>query len=158
MSWAEKSHKRKKNSKEFVDPKVNATRTDCQAAGDGITEQAHKDEVSIQNIVKRAQRGEAIDMVNNANWGVDTLGQPGFDEAQNIIANTKAMFEQLPSNIRTMCGNNPGNFLEFYEDEANRHFLEEAGLDTSHLPAEPPAAEPPVEPPAAAPVPAPAGP
>lgn len=149
MSFASKAHKRDKNGK-FIDPKVEATKIDCQAAGDGMTEQAHKDEVSIQNIVKRAQRGEPMPLVDNAQWGVDTLGQPDFDNSMNILANTRAMFEQLPSEIRTMCGNNPGNFLAFYEDPANKYYLDKAGIDVSHL------EEPVKGSPAAAPEPAPA--
>jgi hypothetical protein len=139
MSFSDKSHPRDAEGN-FLDPLVQSTKIDCQAADDGMTEQAHKDEVSIQNIVKRAQRGEPIPQVENAQWGVDTLGQPDFDQAQNIIANTQAMFEQLPSQIRTMCGNNPGNFLEFYEDPDNINYLKKAGLDVSHLEEQPKAA------------------
>lgn len=100
-----------------------------------LTEQAHKDEVSIHHIMKRYKKTGVIQHVNQyeGTYG-DFTDAPGYTEAQNIIASANSMFETVPSHIRTEFGNDPGQFLKFMQNPDNRDEIEAYGLSTSHLP------------------------
>ena len=58
---------------------------------------------------------------------------PEFQEAQNIIAEAKSMFETVPSRIRSDFKNDPELFIAFMQNPKNREAIEDYGLDASHL-------------------------
>ena len=45
-----------------------------------------------------------------------------------LVAESKTMFEELPSGIRKKFGNDPGTFLEFVENPANKAELQDMGV------------------------------
>ena len=110
-----------------------------------ITEQAHKDEVSIHNIMRRYKATGVLTHVNQYRGQYMDMAQaPEYQEAQNIIADAKSMFETVPADIRQDMHNDPMEFVEFMQNPGNREKIEDYGLDTSHLPPE--VAEQPVVP------------
>lgn len=113
----------------------------------GFTEQAHKDEVSIHNIMRKYKQTGVIE--HNAQYEgeyMDMTSAPDFYEAKVIIAEANSMFETVPAHIRKDFDNDPAQFLDFMQDPANYQEIEEYGLSTAHLPEPaPPAPESPPE-------------
>lgn len=102
---------------------------------ESMTEQCHKDEVKIQNVMGKARKQGILTHVNqHAGTYMDYTDAPGFYEAQNILADAKSLFETVPSYIRKEFDNDAGRFLDFMQNPNNREAISEMGLDTSHLP------------------------
>lgn len=100
-----------------------------------MTEQTHKDEVKIQNILKKYQQTGVLKHVNQYQGTyMDMASAPDFQEAQFIIAEAQSMFETVPSHIRDDFQNNAKQFLNFIQNPNNKEAIEAYGLDTSHFP------------------------
>jgi len=95
---------------------------------EGRTEQSHKNDCDINVIMQRALRGQASPYVREDMGSYGDATTVSFHEANNIVANAKSMFEELPSKIRTRFHNDPGEFQEFIQDDSNRSEAEELGL------------------------------
>lgn len=59
---------------------------------------------------------------------LDVSAGMDFQTHMDFILDAEDMFAQLPSKIRDRFGNNPGAFLEFSTDDANRVELAKMGL------------------------------
>jgi len=102
--------------------------------GESMTEQAHRDEVKIQNIIAKHQKTGLLNHVSKYEGTYsDMASATDFTEAQNIIAEAKSMFETVPSEIRAIFDNQPEKFLDFMQNQENIESIEEMGLDASHL-------------------------
>lgn len=103
-------------------------------AGEGKTKQSFKEECDINVIMSRYQQtGRLPDQLNPANpQYIDATGFD-FDLAMNLVAEATSAFAELPSDIRSQFGNDPGAFLDFVADPENRSQLASMGL-TSELP------------------------
>lgn len=103
--------------------------------GKSLTEQAHKDDCSIQKILKKYQATGVL-AHTNAHEGTyqNYIDTPGYQEAQLAIASAKSLFESLPSRIRADMGNSPQQFVEFMQNTLNRDKIQAYGLSTAHLP------------------------
>lgn len=117
--------------------------------GESLTEQEHRNTVEIHHILAKYKATGLLEHTNQFQGQyLDMATAPDYQEAQNIIANAKSMFETLPSDIRLAFENNPANFLETMQNPEEREFIESLGLDTSHfdeLTPDQPAAEPQTE-------------
>ena len=101
---------------------------------ESMTEQAHKDEVNIQRIMKRYEKTGLIEHVNqHQGTYVDYTNAPDYHTAMTLIANANSVFESVPARIRAEFGNDPAQFLEFMQNPDNFEKIEEYGFDTSHL-------------------------
>ncbi|AXL14630.1 internal scaffolding protein [Microviridae sp.] len=100
-----------------------------------LTEQHHKDECDIHNIMRKQKKTGVIEHVNayQGTYGEMPTGNE-FHENMNIIAKAQTMFETVPSHLRNMFENDPAKFLDFMQDPKNKNKMEELGLDASHLP------------------------
>lgn len=95
-----------------------------------LVEQSHKEEVDINNIVRR----HGIDLLQK----VAALQQPQWDEVPGndfqesmlIITKAQQTFEKLPSKIRKQFNNNPGEFLDYVQNPDNQDGLVDLGLAT----------------------------
>lgn len=114
---------------------------DCQKAiEDGIeivlTEQSHRAEVDVNNIVKR----HGMDLIQQTaalqELTYDNVPGNDFQEAMLMITKANETFEGMPSEIRKRFENDPAKFLDFVQDEQNVNELIEMGL------AKPPEKEP----------------
>lgn len=112
-----------------------------------LTEQKHKEDVQIQNIMRKARKTGVLSHVNQykGTYG-EFADAPTYHEAQNVIAEANSMFETVPSQIRKQFKNDPSEYVSFMQNPENYEAIAEMGLDNSHLP-EPVSEEPaPVEP------------
>lgn len=93
-----------------------------------MTKQSFKDEVDINNIMAKFQKTGAIKhFAKHAPTYGDATPIELMD-AQNIIANSSSMFEELPSSIRKRFDNDPVKFLAFVQDEKNTDEMVKLGL------------------------------
>jgi phage internal scaffolding protein len=105
---------------------------DCQqAVADGeqhLVEQSHKDEVDINNIIRR----HGIELINQVaalqKFEFDDVVGNDFQESMNAIIQAKDVFEKIPSGIRAQFGNDPVKFLDFVYNPDNQDKLVEMGL------------------------------
>lgn len=120
MSHYPKKHLRRRIQKEFLEPT--------------LTEQHHRETVSIHSILKRYQATGVIDHVaKHQGTYFDYSEVPDFQTAQQMVADAHSMFETVPSEIRAEFGNDPAKFIDFMQNPENRNEIEAYGLDASHL-------------------------
>jgi phage internal scaffolding protein len=116
------------------------------------TEQSHKSEVDINNIVKRAGAGELIAKVNALQeWTYDDVTNNDFQEAMNAIIKARDTFSSVPSQIRKRFDNDPAQFMDFVRNPDNKQELVEMGLANAEVkqgPIEVVVTNPPESPPA----------
>lgn len=105
---------------------------------EGLTEQQHKAASDIHTIMAKYENGQIIDNFNKKpGFYADLPSGLDFQTAQNLIAQAKSTFEEIPSKIRAEFGNDPAQFLDFIQDPKNRSKIESYGFTTEHLPPEP---------------------
>lgn len=125
---------------EIIQPKK--VQIDCQAAINNgervLVEQSHKDNVDINNIVKRyAGNAELIAKVSSlSNFVYDDVTTNNFEEMMKQMIKARDTFSQVPSDIRKQFGNDPAAFMDFVYNPDNKDKLVEMGL------ANPPPSEP----------------
>ena len=92
------------------------------------TEQHHKMECDINNIIKKYDRTGLITHISKieAKFG-DFTGEE-FQTMQNIVAGAKTMFNELPVEIRKEFDNDPQKLISFMENPDNRERAIELGL------------------------------
>lgn len=104
--------------------------------GKGRTQQNLKDEVDINNIVKRYQvSGEVPEQ--REGYYADVSKIPNYQQALDIVSRAEDAFNSLPAKVRGRFMNNPGMLLEWLEKPENRAEAIELGLlegDTSKQP------------------------
>lgn len=98
--------------------------------GPSRTKQSMKDECDVNLILARHSRTGILSHLNQMEARYGDLVGIDFQTAANIVADARSLFEELPAKIRKKFGNNPGQFLEFTDDPANRDKLVEMGLAT----------------------------
>lgn len=105
----------------FLDDEGNPLETPVQ--------QHMKDEVDINNIIKKYDRTGLITHVNQsvAQYG-DFSEVNEYQESLNMVINAQNAFDELPSSIRKRFGNDPGEFFEFATNPDNHDAMVELGL------------------------------
>lgn len=129
-------------------PKLDAVAVACTREEDK-TKQSFKDECDINVLMARYEKtGVMPDYGGREGRYLDCTGID-FRESQEMVAQAKSLFAQLPWQVRERFRNDPAQMLDFVEDERNRDEARELGLlKPEAAPAEPPAT-PPAPPPAA---------
>lgn len=104
----------------------NKVRLNCGT--DSMTKQSFRDECNINNILKKYQKTGAIEHANNhaPEYGFATA--LSFTESMFIVTKAQALFDDLPSSLRTKFNNDPGEFLEFTQNPENASEMAELGL------------------------------
>lgn len=122
--------------------KRNRVTIDCQKAieeGEEIrVEQSHKDEVNINNIVKR----HGIDLIAKTSamtqFRYDDVTGNDFQESMNAILTAQESFGSLPSEVRKKFDNDPVKFMDFAYNPDNHQAMIDYGLaDPESPPPEP---------------------
>lgn len=128
--------------------------------GESRTKQAFKDEVDINNILRKHEKGLLVDHVNKhqGQYG-DFIVAGDFHNHMNLISEAQEAFMSIPAEIRANFDHDPAKFLEFAQDADNLDSMIDMGLappkpatDTPAAPTADPTADPtatPAEPPAA---------
>lgn len=119
-----------KKDKYEIPTRVRRPREYCPTinTGEGLTEQAHKQECDINYILKDYARTGFIKHANQNAGKYDDVTGVDFQEAMNTVANVKSMFEGLPSEIRKEFNQDPVNFLNYVQDPKNTEALAKRGI------------------------------
>lgn len=103
----------------------------CSIAFDldeGMTKQEFKDECDINIIMKRYEKTGVLEFVNkNEPQYVDVTGQD-FQDAMQLIADARTLFEELPASVRLRFDNDPAKLLDFVHDDSNQAEAAALGL------------------------------
>lgn len=102
---------------------------DC-SKDEPITEQHHKDDCDINIIMKRfAETGELPDHANRlqATFG-DFSDIPDYQTSLNMVIAAREAFMELKPEIRKRFHNDPGQMIEFLQDERNNSEAVKLGL------------------------------
>lgn len=106
---------------------------------DKITEDSHKAEVDINNIIKRHGmdliRKTAVAYRNDMEYG-EVTGE-SFQEAMNKVVKAQDSFNSLPAEVREKFQNNPVNYLDFINDHANIEDMIKMGIAAKREPEQP---------------------
>ncbi len=95
--------------------------------GEGKTRQSFTDECDINQIMAKFQKTGAIDHFSRHSPRYDFADAVDFHGAMNIVSEAQRMFDALPSSLRNRF-REPGDFLDFVQDEANGEEMRRLGL------------------------------
>jgi phage internal scaffolding protein len=97
----------------------------------GRTEQSHKIQCDMTNILQQRDRTGMITHVNaaTARYG-DYTEVNEFKQSMDLVLQAQEDFMALPSNIRERFHNNPGAFFEFATNPKNQDEMIALGLAT----------------------------
>jgi phage internal scaffolding protein len=93
-----------------------------------IVEQSHKDEVNINNIVKKHGMELISKVAALQKFEFDDVTGNDFQESMNAIIKAKDTFQSVPSSIRKQFDNDPAKFMDFVYNPDNQDKLVEMGL------------------------------
>lgn len=107
-----------------------------------MTEQHHEKSCNINNIMARFTKTGVIDHINRhqANYG-DVTGAD-FKAAQDLVAEQKSVFHELPAAIREQFDNDPANYLDLMMTDEGVEELREMLNPTEPTPEPEPEPEP----------------
>lgn len=139
------------NPKAGIVDKVTGAVEPARILMPSMAKQSFKDECDINNIVKKFEATQQIDHINQAHAKglfVDLPEAFDYQAGLNMVMAGQEAFQALPAHVRSRFGNDPANFLEFFNDPANQEEMISLGLATDSRP--PAASKPdaPVSPPA----------
>jgi len=105
------------------------------------TEQSHKEDCDINNIVARYGRDELAEFVQNDSGAYLNLADaPSYQEALNLQIEANHAFERIPSAIRReQFGDSVERFLAFASNPKNMQKMVDLGLATRRPIIDPPA-------------------
>lgn len=94
------------------------------------TQKQYKDEVNVNNIIKKYRQTGSITHVRNAQNGVyaDLTNLPDLMEAQAVIIAAEAAFAEVPAKIRQRFQHDPRQMIDFLSDPNNQEEAIKLGL------------------------------
>lgn len=112
------------------------------AEGSPRTEQSHRAECDIKNIVRRYRKeGTPFTLPDESRYtGENYVAPPDYAEAMRRVAAAHSMFAEQPSHIRDRFQNDPQRYLEFLDNPANAEEAVALGIAKFRPIAPPPAA------------------
>ena len=96
--------------------------------GEGLTEQAHKNETDMNFILRDYKRTGFIRHAKDNQGRYDDISVQDFQEAMFVVAEANNMFAELPANIRKDFNNDPSQFLGFVQNPDNQEKLQKMGI------------------------------
>jgi len=98
-------------------------------AEDGRTHESFAKACDINNILAKYKKSGLVDHVQNRQGNYQDLSEPvDFETAMLIVTNAQTAFMELPSEIRSRFGNDPGSFLDYATNPDNEAGMRELGL------------------------------
>lgn len=85
-----------------------------------LTQQSAAAEADINNIVARYQKTGILPEIARQGVFGDVSGIPDYQTALNIVQDAEEAFKALPSPLRARFNHNPGELLDFLQNEQNR--------------------------------------
>ena len=108
--------------------RVTAEEHDEKKHGPSMVQQHFKEECDINRIIlKFTETG----FVSHQMPGLPSYGyapETNFHEAMCIVTEAQETFNALPAELRAEFNNDPGAFLEAFNDESKKELLQEYGL------------------------------
>lgn len=97
--------------------------------GESRTKQAFRDEVNINNIMKRFAKGQMITHFNTRQpfYG-DVSEIKDYRDALNVVIQAEELFSGMSAQVREKFDNDPAKMIEFLSDEKNRDEAIKLGL------------------------------
>jgi len=93
-----------------------------------VTEQGHKDECDVNNIIKKYDATGLITHVARFEATYEDVAALDFRQALELQKSIQEKFSELPSSIRRRFENDPYKYLAFLENPANEKESVEIGL------------------------------
>lgn len=97
-----------------------------------VTEQAHKDSVDVNKIVRKYVNTGLVEHINHIEAAYGNLDGHDFKDMMDKITGIQEDFNKLPSEIRKRFAHNPEKLLRFFEDEKNTDEAIRLGLLKEH--------------------------
>lgn len=94
----------------------------------GRTKQEFKDESDINVIMSRYLKTGMLDYVTKHQPQYLDVTSVDFQNAMDVIAKSKSMFQDLPAALRSRFENDAAKFLDFVHDAENIEEMHELGL------------------------------
>lgn len=110
------------------DSKVFDEKGNIKDYGISKTVQSMRDEVDINKIVKRMEKGQMLDTLRNEGAFEDVSEFTGLADAIIKVQQANALFMDIPADIRSRFNNDPAELVDFLMDAGNRKEAEELGL------------------------------
>lgn len=108
-----------------------------------LTSQHPADEVDINKIMARIQKGQTVLTSAGQPFYGDVSELDGLQDALIKVQEANELFMQFPADVREKFDNDPVKMVEFLENSENRDKAIELGLVKPHLePKSPPVPEP----------------
>lgn len=92
------------------------------------TKQSFKAESDINHIMARFQKTGVIAFQQRFAPTYGDVSGADFQRAMQVVARSKSMFAELPAHLRDRFNNDPKQFLDFVQNDANRPEAEKLGL------------------------------
>jgi phage internal scaffolding protein len=120
---------------QFVTAYGGHERQSFETTGESMAQQHFLKECDVREIIKRNDRTGIIQHVNRgvAQYA-DVSDVKDYKEALEMINSSMESFMGLPSDIRKLFDNDPGEFFEFATNPANADKMVEMGLASSPAP------------------------
>ena len=127
MARARKETPLEKDQFCFYRPDRRRVQFNC--VGESMTKQSFRDEVNVNNIMRKYRESGLLTHVNEhqGRYG-DFLSAPDYHTAMNSVVKAQEMFDELPADIRKQFANDPMLFLEYVQDPENEDGMRELGL------------------------------
>lgn len=99
-----------------------------QSSGVSRTKQSFKDECDINRIMARYAATGTLDFVNRREAQFLDVSDLDFQNAMQIVTESREAFMTLPSALRDRFNNDPSQLLGFLSDDSNREEAIKLGL------------------------------
>lgn len=93
-----------------------------------FTQQGHKKECDINYIIKKYDKTGLIGRIQKIEGVYGDVSGADFRKAQELVLNSKKLFNALPGNIKKRFNQSPEFLYEFMEDPGNREEAIKLGL------------------------------
>lgn len=100
-------------------------RVQTKFTGESLTEQHHKKSCDINNIMAKYQKTGLIDHMATHQGTYGDVSGADFQNAQNLVAEQKSIFHELPASVRAEFDNDPANYLDLVMTDEGIEQLQE---------------------------------
>ena len=100
-------------------------RVPAPVTGISMTEQHHKKSCDINSIVAKYQKTGLVDHINKHQAKYGDVSGYNYKTAQDLVAEQKTIFYELPSQVRAEFENDPANYLDLMQTDEGLETLGE---------------------------------
>ncbi len=108
-------------------------RVQFECVGRSRTKQAERDACDINKIMAKYVKTGLVSHLNRHGGDYGFATSVSFHEAMNVVTKADSMFADLPAEVRRRFSGEPGEFLDFVQDESNHEEMIKLGLANRKL-------------------------